>query len=81
MDQTRRRSSLKRVSLQSRLRAAPHPSYYLLLAPEDGLDSAGCGAEIYRDSCVNRRQYNSRCYGTALWIRCFPGNERARDNG
>jgi hypothetical protein len=31
--------------------------------------------------CVNRRQYNSRCYGTALWTRCFPGNERTLNNG
>lgn len=28
--------------------------------------------------CVNRRQYNSHCYGTDLWTR-YPGNERIRN--
>jgi hypothetical protein len=33
------------------------------------------------NSCVNRKQYNSRCKGTALWTRCFPNNDRTCYNG
>jgi hypothetical protein len=29
---------------------------------------------LSRNRCANREQYNSRCWGTALWICYFPGN-------
>jgi hypothetical protein len=36
---------------------------------------------LLSNSFVNKRQYNSRCYGTALWTRRCPGNERRGNNG
>jgi hypothetical protein len=32
------------------------------------------------NSCVNRRHYNSRCQGSALWTRRFPGKGITRNN-
>jgi hypothetical protein len=39
------------------------------------------GDPLPSNSCVNRRQYNTHCWGTILWTRCFPGDETTRNNG